>query len=249
MSRRPVLVVSPHYDDALLSAFHLATAPEATVLTVCAAGPSPAVVTEWDTRCGFADSERAMTARALEDDAAFDGLDARREHLDLVEAQYLSGPRVEADADRLAAFVGDWLDQHGGIVAVPVGAGRPLTALHWLRFHIPVRGLGMPGGAAPHPDHIWVTDTILERFSEAPLLLYEDLPYAWARRGDRRAAQLAQRVQRPVSRADTPVSGRHQAERVAAYRSQVPGIVAGWVRDLATVLPPVETTWFLAPTA
>ena len=52
--------------------------------------------------------------------------------------------------------------------------------MHWIRFHIPIRGIGMPGGAPPHPDHLWVTDTLIERLDLDTVILYDDLPYAWA---------------------------------------------------------------------
>ena len=118
-----MLVVSPHYDDALLSAFALSTQPGADVLTVFTGSPTPAVSTEWDSTCGFVDSHTAMRARVAEDDEAFAGLGADRFVLGLVESQYRSGPRHEADGDALVAFVEAWIDQHGGTIALPVGAG------------------------------------------------------------------------------------------------------------------------------
>ncbi len=65
----PTLVVAPHLDDALLSAFELTrSATGRTVLTVFDGEPQEPVVTSWDLVCSLKDSAEAMRLRRAEND-------------------------------------------------------------------------------------------------------------------------------------------------------------------------------------
>ena len=76
-----VLVVSPHFDDAVLSCWSLIDGPGAvTVLTVFTEGPEPVLVADWDRDTGV-DSATRMIQRADENRAAL--AIAAREPLDL----------------------------------------------------------------------------------------------------------------------------------------------------------------------
>ena len=60
----PLLVLSPHFDDAALSCGALLARTEPlTVLDVFTRRPEPEQATEWDRRCGFRGSDEAMAAR------------------------------------------------------------------------------------------------------------------------------------------------------------------------------------------
>jgi LmbE family N-acetylglucosaminyl deacetylase len=84
-----MLVISPHLDDAVFSCgAALAASPGAVVCTVFAGAPGEAVVTDWDTQCGFANAHQAMHERRAEDAAALDALGARPVHLNLLDSQY-----------------------------------------------------------------------------------------------------------------------------------------------------------------
>src|SRR6185369_15623364 len=67
------LIVSPHFDDAVLScgANLLTGGPPATVLTVCGGAPAPGTPpSSWDWRCGFLDGHSAAVRRRQEDERA-----------------------------------------------------------------------------------------------------------------------------------------------------------------------------------
>ncbi|HEX9505794.1 MAG TPA: PIG-L family deacetylase, partial [Acidimicrobiia bacterium] len=91
-----VLVVSPHFDDAVLSCAHVvAAAREAVVVTVFGGRPTryPAVPSAWDQRCGFRVGDDVVARRRAENAAALEALAARDEPGTLVDAQYRDGER------------------------------------------------------------------------------------------------------------------------------------------------------------
>src|SRR5262249_61039755 len=78
----------------------------------------------WDRVPGFVDSNESRPVRLAEERAAFAGGPHRLALLDVLEAQYLTGPRPPGDARPIAAAVVDWLEHHPrGLVAPPAGAG------------------------------------------------------------------------------------------------------------------------------
>lgn len=99
---RPVLVVSPHLDDAVLSAGQfLAGRPDAVVLTICAGTPPHALTTGYDTKCGFADSTSAMAHRRNEDRMAMALLGCSPVHADFLDGQYGPSPDRDEVAKRI----------------------------------------------------------------------------------------------------------------------------------------------------
>jgi LmbE family N-acetylglucosaminyl deacetylase len=73
-----ICVISPHFDDAVLSCANLiADVPDATVLTIFSGGPGRAgQISGWDRSCGFSTGDDVMGARAAEDLAALQQLGA-----------------------------------------------------------------------------------------------------------------------------------------------------------------------------
>lgn len=186
-----VLVVSPHFDDAALSAWGLLSLPDCPtdVLTVFGGLPPSGTTTNADRACGFDDGVKAMLARRDEDQRALDPVASRHEWLPLLDSQYLQAPRIDSDAQVLVQAVQAWLDEHAApdsdvAIAVPAGAGihapratlrRPTAhtrprggpALAWLRalkhgLAVRKRRRALGGGAPAHPDHIFVRDTVLD---------------------------------------------------------------------------------------
>src|SRR5215207_6968258 len=87
---RALLLVSPHLDDAVLSAGQfIAGRPDCVVATVFAGTPpTQAVLTSYDDKCGFKSAAEAMEARRAEDLEAISVLQAKAKHLDFVDSQY-----------------------------------------------------------------------------------------------------------------------------------------------------------------
>lgn len=267
----PVLVVAPHLDDALLSAFALASSgTRTTVLTVFDGEPEQPVVTSWDLVCSLRDSAEAMRLRRSENDEAMRLSGCAHSSVGLVDQQYLDGPRPHAQADVIRGAVRAWLAQVGdGIVAVPAGAGTPAppsTAL-----------LGTPGGArrrrlrqlvgpagqallnararwmarntlpAAHVDHLFVRDALVPLAREAAgVVLYEEIPYLWGAPADSSVAELVARHGLRVQQVTAGVDRSVKAVCVGAYRTQVELLYSPLGRlDSVKGLPETERYWLL----
>jgi LmbE family N-acetylglucosaminyl deacetylase len=146
------LILSPHLDDALLSAGQfIGGRPDCVVATVLAGTPpTQAVLTSYDDKCGFKSAAEAMEARRAEDLEAMSVLQAKAKHLDFVDSQYGGKLKVTALVKQLGELI-DELDPE--FVVGPLGL--------------------------VHSDHEMVRDAVLEASTEAarPVWLYEDLPY------------------------------------------------------------------------
>jgi hypothetical protein len=245
LARDPLLIVSPHLDDAALSCAALLAREEALdVLTVFAAAPDPPRRGWWDAETGFADSAESVAARRREDGAAFSESPHRVRLLELLEGQYLDSPRGGADGLAIADAVAEWVGRAGGgFVAVPAGAGRS-GRLDRLRR--------TASGAPRHPDHVFVRDAVLAALasSRATPLLYEEVPYLWGAPADREAKRVARarglRAEPLVLRVDREAKAR----RLAAYASQLPHVAPEVGRlDDPALLPPVERYWRLVELA
>jgi LmbE family N-acetylglucosaminyl deacetylase len=147
----PVAVVSPHLDDAVLSAWLMLMSNRPTRVVSCFAGLPPASLQgSWDRRTGLSSSS-AVAIRRAEDVAALTLTGSEAVHLDLLDEQYRSG----GDAPR-----------------------AQLTAL--LRDHLAdAAEVWLPAGLGGHVDHIAARDAALSATTPVQRLrLYADLPYA-----------------------------------------------------------------------
>jgi DNA-binding response OmpR family regulator/LmbE family N-acetylglucosaminyl deacetylase len=146
------VVLSPHFDDAVLSAAGLiASTGQAAVVTVLGGEPACHVeASHWDRLWGFDTAAEAAQVRAREDVHACQLLAADSVHL-----PYLDGPYDGAGS----------LD---GLVELL--SGLP-----------PHTRVVVPAGIGGNPDHLRVRDAALAALAELPdrrFGLYADLPYA-----------------------------------------------------------------------
>ncbi len=141
------LVVSPHLDDAVLSAgLFLLTEPGAVVATVMAGHPGPGVLSDWDRACGFVDGDDPVARRRDEDRAALAILGARPHHLEFLDQPYRAGRAADeggsVDAGRRRRPAGR------------AGARRATSAApHPARPAPPRPRPDPPGGRPPAPPH------------------------------------------------------------------------------------------------
>lgn len=151
MSR--LAVVSPHLDDAVLSAWLvLAGTTNALVISCFAGVPKGTVEGAWDVKTKFSSATEALAARRREDVAALATTQSRAVHLDLLDEQY----RADQDAP-----------------------GDELTAL--LQTHLAdSEEVWLPAGLGRHTDHLLTRDAALAATARTGqrLRLYADLPYA-----------------------------------------------------------------------
>lgn len=147
---RTRLIVSPHLDDAVLSAWHAVAEGPATVVTVFAGVPDAGQeVPPWDRATGADDSSQLMVERRADDAAILEAHGARAVHLDFLDEQYRdTGPPRQAIIDAL----------------------EPLVAGHdevW----VPA---GIVGG---HGDHRIVAEAALAASNGSTRVMYADQPY------------------------------------------------------------------------
>lgn len=118
--KRPILVLSPHLDDAVFTCGRLlASVPAPTVATIFAGRPPPDLpLTEWDRASGFRTGDDVVGARREEDRAALGLLGAIPLWLDFRDRQYGPPPAPEAIADRLDGVI---RERHPGSVFFPLG--------------------------------------------------------------------------------------------------------------------------------
>ncbi|WP_368639422.1 PIG-L family deacetylase [Castellaniella ginsengisoli] len=192
-----VLVISPHFDDAVLGcgAF-LAGRPGSIVMTVCAGvPPENAPLPDWDRRCGFSSARAAMLARIRENRHAMSQLRTIDVRLDLLDSQY--GGRCAGLGRRLAQ---ELERRRPGIILLPLGLF--------------------------HEDHIRVSDASLaarQRLGDRPLwIAYEDALYR-RRAGlvQQRLAVLRARGVCATPWLTVPADVSVKRRAVAAYASQL----------------------------
>ncbi len=177
MNDRLNIILSPHFDDAVFSLGGLiATAPErAVVITVFAGTPAEGIVGHWDRRSGFKSAAEAMRARTLENEAALAVLKVAPSaivNLDFLDGQYHPD---KAPAVGLRAAIAETVRRIG------LGDGGPA------KLFVPA--------SAWHPDHLLVTDSVIELWEAhelpgADIFLYQDQPYAYLELRQRTLAPL-----------------------------------------------------------
>ncbi|MHB1569770.1 MAG: PIG-L deacetylase family protein [Acidimicrobiales bacterium] len=157
---RPVVVLSPHLDDAVLSCAHaLAACPGSIVVTVFAGAPNVRHRGYNSKTTGHSYAPDALEVRRAEDRAALASLDARPVWIDLLDADYAEhrGGRPYADVVREALAhtlatlapgtilspLGLWHDDHVLVAtsAIPIALALGVETILYLDLPY---GLAMP---------------------------------------------------------------------------------------------------------
>ncbi|PID53283.1 MAG: hypothetical protein CSB46_09000 [Micrococcales bacterium] len=256
------VLISPHLDDAILSAHHvLAANPSIQCWTVFSGRPSPAQHTDWDKSCGFNDSDEALAARLIEEENAFAELPNPRRYFTHLDLQYRS---AVADLADVAEALQQWADDAAGprLIVLPVGAGLP-----------PADADNRPGVAArvrdkldrvaasrhprpqirAHPDHLAVRNQLLATAlrSGAVVAFYEDLPYLLGKAGKKVIPDIKGLMgprRRRLRITHTTVAGdaERKATAIACYTSQIAGISApGYPLDQPSTHTAPENYWIV----
>jgi hypothetical protein len=147
----PALLLSPHWDDAVLDCWSvLASEGELNVVNVFAGTPAPGKLTLWDSITGAADSAEQTHARMSEDAIALACANRTPRSLPFLDNQYRTQP-------------GPTLEQLDRALSAEVSSAS--------RAYV-------PAGLGSHPDHLLVRryGRMLAR-AGMPVTLYADLPY------------------------------------------------------------------------
>lgn len=146
----PLLVVSPHLDDAVLSCGRLLAAnPGSVVVTVLAGRPSDGRFVDWDRLGGFHPGDDVIGRRRREDRRALRLLRARPVWLELLDDAYRDEPLDPAEVRRAVGEVVESLDP--ALVVLPLGIC--------------------------HPDHVAVADALRDAFPARQVRTYAEQPY------------------------------------------------------------------------
>jgi GlcNAc-PI de-N-acetylase len=92
------VILSPHFDDAVLSCWHrLASASEVLVVNVFAGEPPAGTLGWWDELAGASDSAAAVRARIEEDRQALAHVGRTAVNLPFLDSQYRQGDQAPAE--------------------------------------------------------------------------------------------------------------------------------------------------------
>jgi hypothetical protein len=147
----PALVLSPHFDDAVLDCWGVLGGPGAAeVVNVFAAAPPAGSVTLWDSITGASDSAQRVAERVAEDAAALGVANRKPHNLTFMDSQYRKPP-----APTLAG------------IDAQVSAAVPAAS------HVYA-----PAGIGAHPDHKLARRYARQLLRAGmPVSLYAELPY------------------------------------------------------------------------
>jgi LmbE family N-acetylglucosaminyl deacetylase len=210
------VILSPHFDDAVLSCWHvLASAGEVLVVNVFAGEPAAGALGWWDELAGATDSAAAVRTRIEEDRQALALAGRAAVNLPFLDSQYRQSD--QAPAEILQALRGVFIKD--ARIYAPASLGDH------------------------HPDHTAVRAAALALHAEgADVALYADLPHAtlfgWPRwvldgssseadpAGEGWATQLQETgvpVERMVAATHRLSTNEHAAklEAVLTYASQI----------------------------
>ncbi|HLK00488.1 MAG TPA: PIG-L family deacetylase [Streptosporangiaceae bacterium] len=259
--QEPVVVLSPHLDDAVLSAWHVLSSPrDVTIVTVFAGVPEPGLLTDLDRSHGAGDSGAWLTRRRQEDRAAFAVAGRDPVHLDLLEVQF-PAYRIPRLRDAIARAPERFLEL---VADDPELRSDPDALAALVRPHIPPGAVVYgPAGIGGHPDHRDLAQATV--LLDGDVRLYADSPYylrlglpSWAGHGGEPELAADAWVMTALSRLDAKLTGPEVAElspdvfdqKVAAMRCYTTEFPAIW-RDASR--PPAEPgmmrfepTWVVA---
>jgi LmbE family N-acetylglucosaminyl deacetylase len=145
------IILSPHLDDAVWSAFSVLTGTDpVVVVNVCAGVPSPGEPPGWDRACGARERSEHVRRRIAEDRAALGRLGREAVYLPVLDQQYRNG-RAAPVGEALAAL-GERISATSRVYA--------------------------PGGIDGHPDHVLGRDMgIALADARVPVTFYADYSY------------------------------------------------------------------------
>jgi LmbE family N-acetylglucosaminyl deacetylase len=224
----PVLVISPHMDDAVLSCGQLIKSRRGTTILTILAGFPPGEHAGWSGRTtGLPVARDANLKRREEDELASRALGSRTAWVD-IPAQEYGPPTSQSEV------------KQGIEEAIATAVATTEN-----------RSVFVPLGIT-HPDHIAVGDAALHvlHASKVELYVYMDMPYGQARPGEvrRRLRHIGRTFELDRLR---PFVGdlESKAEAVNAYSSQVPELRQGFGRHFNRLFTDPEKYWRVRPSA
>lgn len=226
-TEKAALVLSPHFDDAVLSCgAWLSTRPGSVVATVCSGRPGPGIGPhQWDGTSGFPSADAAAMVRQAEDAAALAVLGAKQCNLGFLDGEYRqTAGRCHEDP----SVRGPFKDALAEAICRLIDALQPELVL-------------CPMGLL-HQDHVTTSEAAWSALRARPntqLVGYLDLPSgitdpAWLGEAeDRLRSSGLHSAEYPVEPDPAELKGR----AVACYTSQLEQL--GWIHpDMEKIFQP-----------
>ena len=154
------IIISPHFDDACLSAF-AELDDKSLVVAIFSGFPKIEQKTDWDIFCGFKNSTEAVSKRAKENETASKYIGFKTIDLGFIDWQY----NQAINKGNINREIMKVIKRHpSATIFCPLSFGVSIE----------------------HPDHILMTEIILEVSSDlkSTLFFYADLPYQINRKLD-----------------------------------------------------------------
>lgn len=208
MPQDSCVVLSPHLDDAVLSVWHVVSAPgDVQVVTVFAGIPEPGFVTDLDRAHGAEDSAAWAERRRLEDRSALAVAGRDPVHLDLPDVQYAA-----FDDPAIRAKIASKPDRYLSYVRGQAGLGNdPDQLAAKLLAQIPLSPVVYcPAGIGGHPDHrdlaramvrLATADREVWLYADSPSYTQAGLP-SWLPGGAEAGSAADESVSQAFSRLD-----------------------------------------------
>ncbi len=230
-----IIVLSPHYDDAVLSLGGMLAKKDhpAIVVTFFTAAPSVATTTRWDMGSGFSSSDETMVERKKENDSALKILGAKGMDLGYEDNEYRRSSGSDVTEQDLAKDI-------QAVIAANVDK------------NIFIYGPAIFSSGISHPDHALVHDAYLDVEKDFPsdnvtFYIYEDFPYAEKFESssnisllkyiEKDSGLLLERLSIPISFGEQNT----QVRAIEAYASQVKAF-RSFGRDIIDSLQKFERT-------
>jgi len=239
----PMLLLSPHWDDAVLSCWALLTAPHALeVVNVFGGVPARGRLTRWDRVTGASESAQRARQRIAEDCEALGMAGRRAVNLPLLDAEYRE-PEPEYSLRRLDRTLAQAVGPVSRVIA-PAALGSNQDHRLLRRYARSLFLGGMPVSlfadlpyCITHGWPFWVDGSEPEPNRDVDAFwrsLIWDLPEI----GDLRSGR--------VRRLDTETAAA-KLEAMRAYRTQLPSLDGGPIRLLSNpAIHGFEVTWDLS---
>ncbi|MGC4029154.1 MAG: hypothetical protein QM696_09805 [Steroidobacteraceae bacterium] len=214
-----IVVVSPHLDDAVLSAFDIlqGNASRGTEVATLVTEPGENWSQDWAKVTGFSSGREEFESRRREDARAVSLTGAAYHHLggasdDVPGSGHLLDRYVESKIS----------EDRDLLLLIPAAAGgsEPPGSIARLLSRLTRR----PSGAASHPDHAFVRDRMIElvhRHSIRRFGFYLEIPYVWNDSVRRLHADLEGRTGSALRRAERKVNADDKLQACEAYASQL----------------------------
>ncbi len=145
------IIVSPHFDDAALSAWSIIDNKKVKIITICAGTPSlNCSISTSDKKCGFKSPQEAAKIRKTEDIKFCNSLKINSTYLSEVDHPYSKNTSLVELENKISNLLSS-----EDTIYIPLGIGQ-------------------------HPDHVKHRNAIinLKKHIKFNLVFYADLPYA-----------------------------------------------------------------------